>query len=335
MKKAAGMSDSATRSPFRTAWVPALFAAVAVALLLATRSPAAAAASRTSSVTFGVGTYTLVANDKLPDESEASTERMTFRIEKFNPRTGRFWGTGNQTADIFERVASVTGTLSDARIDMRVALALGRVDHDRGRIGPDGTITGSLTADNGVRGTWVMTTGTGGGWWTSMRVLSVSLLGLVGLLLLLAVRLSRRTARPGLDATQEAGKPPPYWPPPPGWEPGPVLPSPVEPLPVPPSDQPPFWPPPPGWQPGADVATATERPASRAALIVRGVLSTLALLSGGFLIVLGVFAFAVSGDQQGSGAVMAGYFCFIFAVPFVIVGVRGWRGLRRRWRSAQ
>jgi hypothetical protein len=64
------------------------------------------------------------------------------------------------------------------------------------------------------------------------------------------------------------------------------------------------------------------------ASFARRALSTLALLVGGFLVVLGIFVLVASRHQQGSGGVEAAYFCFIFAAPFVIVGIRGWQPRR-------
>jgi Uncharacterised protein family UPF0547 len=61
----------------------------------------------------------------------------------------------------------------------------------------------------------------------------------------------------------------------------------------------------------------------------RSALSTLALLVGALTVLLGIFAIAASADQQGSGGVEVGFFCLIFAVPFLIVGANGWRRPRR------
>jgi heme/copper-type cytochrome/quinol oxidase subunit 3 len=97
-------------------------------------------------------------------------------------------------------------------------------------------------------------------------------------------------------------------------------------------DEPPFWPPPAGWQPGADVPRFTKRRIGRVELYVRGTLSTLALLSGGFLVVLGVAAAAQK--QHGSGAAAAGVISILFGLPLLVLGIVGWRGLRRRRRSA-
>lgn len=60
----------------------------------------------------------------------------------------------------------------------------------------------------------------------------------------------------------------------------------------------------------------------------RRALSALALLVGGLLIALGVFALAASvfdKSQKGGGAAEAGVLCLLLAAPFVIVGVKGWQ----------
>jgi hypothetical protein len=193
----------AVRRSSDIAALPLMF--FALALLLGTESPAAAGASRTAPRSF-VGPYVVVAHDYVRgDEKSAGTERFIFRIEEFNRRTGRFTGTGTWPDNIFGwSTSALTGTVSGRRIDMRVPWQpFGRVDHERGKIRADGTIAGTLTADNGVMGTFVMTRGTGGTpWWRSIRGVIVSLLVLLALLLLGARLFGRRT-------------PPRSWPPPP------------------------------------------------------------------------------------------------------------------------
>jgi heme/copper-type cytochrome/quinol oxidase subunit 3 len=68
-------------------------------------------------------------------------------------------------------------------------------------------------------------------------------------------------------------------------------------------------------------------------LVVKGTLSTLALLGGGLSIVLGVWVAAQK--QQGSGAAIAGVTSILFGLLFLFLGVEGWRGLRRRLQSAR
>ena len=63
---------------------------------------------------------------------------------------------------------------------------------------------------------------------------------------------------------------------------------------------------------------------------VRGALSTLAVLAGGFLVVVGV-AFMAGGSDAflGDSLVGFGFFCVLLGLPLLAVGVVGWR---RLWR---
>jgi hypothetical protein len=168
----------------------------ALALLFATGSPAAAAASGIPPGSFDVGTYRLVAHGT--GVAKGTTDHETFRIETFNRRTGAFTGKGTGEFVLSTISYTVTGTVSGTKIHMLAENELGGADHYGGRIRADGTITGSLTANDGTRGTWVMTRGGGGTpWWKSPTKRLIVILSLLLVLLalpLLGGRLFRRTA---------------------------------------------------------------------------------------------------------------------------------------------
>jgi cytochrome c biogenesis protein CcdA len=95
-------------------------------------------------------------------------------------------------------------------------------------------------------------------------------------------------------------------------------------------DMPPFWPPPAGWQPGAGVPSVRRRRAGRVGRFVIGALSTLALLSGGFLLLTGLVGLAASGESGvGDTYWVVALFCLILGLALFVVGVVG---LRRLWR---
>jgi uncharacterized protein UPF0547 len=97
-----------------------------------------------------------------------------------------------------------------------------------------------------------------------------------------------------------------------------------------------------GWSDGARWARANDAtrvpsrqaaslPVSGSDSLARRVLSALALLGGGLLILLGVWVMVASRNQRGSGGVEVAFFTFLLAVPFVMVGIRGWqRPVRER-----
>jgi cytochrome c biogenesis protein CcdA len=90
-----------------------------------------------------------------------------------------------------------------------------------------------------------------------------------------------------------------------------------------------------GGQPGVAVRRGPAPPPSRAGSFLVGVVTALALLGAGLLVVLGVVVVVGSRNQAGGGGVIAGEFSILLSVPLVVVGVVGWRALQRRWRTTR